>query len=126
MSRAAEAGFTPRFPPGFTLVEVLVALAVFSLAALALLRLGGAALGTAARLDEKLVAGIVAANLAADTRLAGGRPAFGDAAGSVTDAGRAWRWQRSTRPTPDPRLARVDIRVLDSDGSVAASLTMLQ
>ncbi len=113
-------------PPGFTLVEVLVALAVFSLAALALLRLGGAALGTAARLDEKAVAAIVAANVAAETRLAAAPPAFGTDEGSETNAGRAWRWRRTTARTPDPRLARIDISVLDAEGGTAAVVTVLR
>ena len=51
---------------GFTLIEMLVALAVFSLAALALLRLGGASATNAARLQDRALAQIVARNLAAE------------------------------------------------------------
>jgi general secretion pathway protein I len=38
---------------GFTLIEMLVALAIFSLAALALLRLGGATAANSSRLQEQ-------------------------------------------------------------------------
>src|SRR3546814_4644313 len=48
---------------GFTLLEMLVALAVFSLAALALVRLQGVTLHTAADLDSKAMGQIVARNL---------------------------------------------------------------
>ena len=46
---------------GFTLIEMLVALAIFSLAALALLRLGGATATNSARLNDQAIAMIVAA-----------------------------------------------------------------
>ena len=45
---------------GFTLIEMLVALAIFSLAALALLRLSGATAANSARLQEQGIAQLVA------------------------------------------------------------------
>ena len=117
-----------RAPPrnGFTLVEVLVALAIFSLAALALLRLEGAALGTTARLDEKTIAAIVARNRAVEVMLAEQPPAFGQTDGVESDAGRDWRWTQIVARTPDARIARIDIRVTGNDGGTAASLTMVK
>ena len=53
---------------GFTLLEMLVALAVFSLAALALVRLQGVTLRTAADLDSKALGQIVARNLMVDVQ----------------------------------------------------------
>ncbi|MBX9813069.1 MAG: type II secretion system minor pseudopilin GspI, partial [Sphingomonas sp.] len=59
-----------RLPPprergvsGFTLIEIIVALAVFSLAALALLRLEGQTVLSARLLDETMVAQMVARNV---------------------------------------------------------------
>ena len=49
---------------GFTLLEMMVALAVFSLAALALLRLEGATVRQTGELDERMLAQLVARNLA--------------------------------------------------------------
>jgi general secretion pathway protein I len=117
-----------RAPPrnGFTLVEVLVALAIFSLAALALLRLEGAALGTTARLDEKTIAAIVARNRAIEVMLAEQPPAFGQSSGVENEAGRNWQWTRLVSRTPDARIARVDIRVAGNDGGTAASLTLVR
>jgi general secretion pathway protein I len=111
---------------GFTLVEVLVALAIFSLAALALLRLQGAALGTTARLDEKTVAGIVAHNQAVDVTVAALPPACGATSGIAANGGRQWRWTQVVARTPDPRLQRIDISVAGSDGSTAAALTLIR
>lgn len=111
---------------GFTLIEVLVALAIFSLAALALLRLQGAALGTAGRLDEKMLAGIVARNLGVEAMIAPLPPAFGSSAGVAANGGRQWRWTQVVARTPDPRLQRIEIGVAGADGSTAASLTVVR
>ncbi len=111
---------------GFTLVEVLIALAIFSLAALALLRLEGAALGTTARLDEKTIAAIVARNRAIDVMIAAQPPAFGRTDGTESDAGRNWRWTQVVARTPDARIARIDIRVAGNDGGTAAALTFVR
>jgi general secretion pathway protein I len=111
---------------GFTLVEVLVALAIFSLAAMALLRLQGAALSTTARLDEKSLAMIVARNQAVEVQVAAVAPAFGSSAGSETNGGRQWRWTQDVMRTPDPQLQRIEIKVTGDDGGTAASLTVVR
>lgn len=113
-------------PTGFTLVEVLVALAIFSLAALALLRLQGAALSTTARLDEKTMAGIVAQNLAVEAIVAPQPLAFGSTAGSEINGGRTWTWTQDVARTPDTRLQRVEIKVAGGDGSTSAVLTVVR
>jgi len=111
---------------GFTLLEVLVALAVFSLAALALLRVQGASLSTVARLDEKLLAAIVVQNLAAEAAVVRPAPAFGRSEGEELNAGRRWRWQREVVRTPDPALQRIDLRVSGPDGSRLAEATLVR
>lgn len=111
---------------GFTLIEVLVALAIFSLAALALLRLQGAALATTAALDERALAGIVAQNLAIEAMVAPQPPGFGVTSGDETNGGRTWRWTRNVDRSPDPRLQRIEIAVMTPDGGVAASRTIVR
>lgn len=118
MSRPADAGFT--------LIEVLVALAIFSLAALALLRLQGAALGTTARLDERTMADIVAQNMAVELMIAAQPPAYGATAGTTANAGRSWRWTQTVARSPDPRLQRIEIRVGGPDGGTAATRTVVR
>ncbi|MDO9487556.1 MAG: type II secretion system minor pseudopilin GspI [Sphingomonadaceae bacterium] len=111
---------------GFTLVEVLVALAIFSLAALALLRLQGAAFGTMAQIDEHAMGGIVARNVAVEVLTAAAPPAFGRENGTERNGGRDWRWTREVRRTADVRLQRIDIGVAAPDGRVAATLTVVR
>lgn len=111
---------------GFTLLEVMVALAVFSLAALALLRLQGASMATISRLDEKLGAAIVVQNLAIEAGLAMPAPAFGASAGIVQDGGRPFGWQQQVKRTPDPLMQRIEIAVTGPDGSVLARQTVVR
>lgn len=99
---------------GFTLLEMLVALAVFSLAALALLRLEGATVRQTGQLDERMMAQLVARNLAVETLTDPAPPPLGTSAGEVVNGGRRWRWSRTTSRTPDQRLVRVDIAVATS------------
>jgi general secretion pathway protein I len=111
---------------GFTLVEVLVALAIFSLAALALLRLQGAAYGTVAHLDERAMGGIVARNQAVELLTDPQAPAFGRESGVEVNGGREWRWSREVRRTADIRLQRIDIVVQGPAGDQVASLTVVR
>ncbi|MCJ8157592.1 type II secretion system minor pseudopilin GspI [Sphingomonas sp. LaA6.9] len=111
---------------GFTLIEMLVALAVFSLAALALMRLEGATLSSTADLDQKLIAQIVARNVAVETLTDPTAPALGETSGEETNAGRRWRWQRRTTRPGDQRIVRIDISVLDMTGRNQAGLTVVR
>lgn len=111
---------------GFTLVEVLVALAILSLAALALLRLQGAAFGTAAHLDERAMGAIVARNQVVALLTDPAPPAFGQAAGVERNGDRDWRWFRTVSRTDDVRLQRIDIRVVGPTGAPAATLTVVR
>ncbi|WP_294136386.1 type II secretion system minor pseudopilin GspI [Sphingobium sp.] len=107
---------------GFTLLEMLVALAVFSLAALALVRLQGVTLRTAADLDSKALGQIVARNLMVDVQSNPVPPSVGEEAGEVENGGRRWHWSRTVKPTDDQRLLQVDLTV---DGQPGASSVVL-
>ncbi|MFN3945447.1 MAG: type II secretion system minor pseudopilin GspI [Allosphingosinicella sp.] len=111
---------------GFTLVEMLVALAVFSLAALALLRLGGATAGNAARIEEQAFAQIVARNIAVETLTDPAPPAFGRENGEVVNAGRRWRWSREVGRSPESRIQQVEIAVAGVDTPGTARLTLFR
>lgn len=111
-------------PAGFTLIEMLVALAIFSLAALALLRLEGATLTSTARLADTTMAQIVARNLAVDILTAPQPPAFGDDTGSVVNGGATWHWTRSVTRTDDVRVARVNLQIADEAGRTLTRLSI--
>ena len=129
LPRSAEHGFTslPRSAEhGFTLIEMLVALAIFSLAALALLRLEGATVANTARLQDQALAQIVARNLAVEAMTDPVPPPFGRAGGQVENGGRRWTWVRDTARSPEPRIQMIDIRVQGQLGTDAARLTVFR
>lgn len=111
---------------GFTLVEMMVALAVFSLAALALMNLVGVSIASAGAVDRKLIAQIVAENVAVEALADPVAPALGMANGVEINAGLPWRWVRRTTRTADVRIARIDIVVADASGGPAARLTVVR
>ncbi|MBV9883231.1 MAG: type II secretion system minor pseudopilin GspI [Sphingomonadaceae bacterium] len=112
---------------GFTLIEMLVALAIFSLAALALLRLGGATATNSARLDDQAMAQIVARNIAVETLTDPEPPAFGAAGGVTIDGGRTWRWSRTVAHSPEARIQQIEIAVApEAGGPGRASLIVFR
>jgi general secretion pathway protein I len=111
---------------GFTLVEMLVALAVFSLAALALLRLEGATVSNTARLQDQALAQIVARNIAVETLTDPVPPAFGSEAGQAVNGGRGWNWSRLVARSPEPRIQMITIIVRSQTGPEGAALTIFR
>lgn len=109
---------------GFTLLEMVVALAIFALAGLALLRLEGATLTQSAQLADRAVGQTVARNLAVEVLSDPALPAFGTTSGEVTNAGRRWRWERQVTRTDDVRIARIDIVVRDDQARPAGRLSL--
>jgi len=103
---------------GFTLVELLVALAVFSLAAMALLNLAGENTRSAARVDDRVMGGVVAENLAVEAAIA---PSIseGESNGRVPLGGRQWQWSRTVAATDDADIVRIDIRVSTDEGQAS-------
>ncbi len=100
---------------GFTLIEVLVALAVVAIALAALVRAVGQGADTEAGLRERAVARWVALNRIAELELARAWPAPGRRDGTVRMAGRRWRWEERVLPTESPDLRRVELTVRPGD-----------
>jgi general secretion pathway protein I len=111
---------------GFTLIEMMVALAVFSLAALALIRLESATIRGTSILDSTLTAQMVARNVAIEAMTDTAPPALGIAKGVEQNGGRTWNWTRETRPTGDARIVRIDVEVADATGSRQGHLTVVR
>jgi general secretion pathway protein I len=111
---------------GFTLIEIMVALAVFSLAALALIRLEGATIRGATILDSTLTAQIVARNVAIEAVTDARPPVIGDINGVETNGGHSWQWTRHVEPTGDARILRIDVTVADSVGVRMGHITMVR
>jgi general secretion pathway protein I len=111
---------------GFTLIEMMVALAIFSLAAMALLRLQGATLSSTALLQDQAVAQMVARNVAVETLTDPAAPAIGERKGQEANGGRTWTWIRRTGRSPEPRILQIHVTVLNEAGRESARLTFFR
>lgn len=98
-------------PNGFTLLELLVALSVFAIAALALLQMEGASIARTADLDQRLLREIVAQNMAAEILTDPAPPAAGSASGTIENAGRRFQWTRTVAPLADYGVLGITLSV---------------
>jgi len=101
---------------GFTLLEVLVAVLLLSLALVALVRTAGLEARALAQLREATLAQWVASNALAELRLNRVLPGDGRADGRVELGGRRWRWQIDLVKTDVPNLVRAEVRVFTDAG----------
>ena len=96
---------------GFTLLEIMVALAIFSLAALAMVRLQGYSVRSTANLGDSSMAWQVARNVAVEILSNPAPPTLGETQGDEINGGQNWRWTANTAKTDDARMLRIDIAV---------------
>jgi general secretion pathway protein I len=100
-------------PRGFTLLEILVALAVLAIALVATARGMGAAVDTTAALRDRTLARWVAEDRLAELELRKAWPALDVKEGDADMGGRAFRWREQTSATPVARMRRVEVSVLE-------------
>ena len=98
-------------PFGFTLLEVLVALAIVSIALLAALRAAGQGTSGVEELRLRLLAGWVAQNVLAEHRARGDWLSLGVQRGSGRQAGIEFTWREEVSATPNAAFRRVDVLV---------------
>lgn len=110
---------------GFTLVEVLVALAVVALALAAGTQASSALVRHAQRQGDQLIAQLCAENELTRWRLAGQVPPTGDSDFSCEQAGRRLAGTLSVHPTPNPNFRRVEARVRSGPEESATPLYSL-
>ena len=104
-----------RFARGFTLVEVLVALAIVAIALMAGLQATAALTQHAQRQSDMVLAQLCAENELVKIRLLKQMPGVGDTSVACQQAGRSLTVALAVRPTPNPNFRRVDARVLDGE-----------
>lgn len=100
---------------GFTLVEVLVALAIAAVGLAATFGAVNQAAFNTYYLREQTLANWVAANKIAEIRVAPELPDYEEADGEMEMAGRIWRWSVTVNPTPAENLIRIDVEVTTDD-----------
>jgi general secretion pathway protein I len=101
---------------GFTLIEVLVALAIVAIALGAGIKAAGALTGNAERLTDVTAAEWCADNQLTALKLARQFPGIGDADFACEQLGRSYPGRLVTRPTPNPNFRRVDAQIFDAEG----------
>lgn len=101
---------------GFTLLEVLVALTIVSLALGALISTSGSHATSAGYLKQKTIAHWVAMNEITKLQVEQEWLEKGDTKGSSQMAGTEWYWTRTVKETEDDSARQVEIRIyLDED-----------
>ena len=96
---------------GFTLLEVLVALAVVAIALAALVSAATGQLKIAERTRDKAIAGWVAANILTDLKIRERFPEPGERTGEATMANQRFSWRALVQTTVESDLRRIDLRV---------------
>ena len=97
---------------GFTLVEVLVALAIVAIALAAASRSVALASSSATEAKIRVLAGFVAENLMGELSARSVWPGIGSTEGTERQAGVEFRWHVKVLSTPNPDLRRIEVRVL--------------
>ena len=110
---------------GFTLLEVLVAIAILSLALLAAIRSTTSAIQTTEALRQRLAADWVAADRLAEHRARRAWPAVGEVNGEIGQAGVSLRWRERVAATPNGRFRRVEVMVYAEDSATQPLTTLV-
>jgi general secretion pathway protein I len=99
---------------GFTLVEILVALAIVAIALAAGFRSVAQSADSATALKARTLALWVAQNRLAAAQLESPAPPSGERSGSDTEAGAAFSWRETVSGTPNPAFRKIEIDVSDA------------
>jgi general secretion pathway protein I len=110
---------------GFTLIEVLVALAIVAITLLSGLKVSGALTRNAQRQTDVMLAQICADNVLHQLRLSQQLPSVGNTRVACTQVERNFDVALTVRTTPNPAFRRVDAQVWDGSTPVLNITTVL-
>ncbi len=101
---------------GFTLIEVVVALAIVAIGMAAVMRTITTSADTVFYLRDKTFAQWVALNQIATLRITGQTPGVGNTEGDTDYAGRKWHWRQETEANGTiPGVMIISVRVRPAD-----------
>ena len=102
---------------GFTLLEVLVAVAILALAMTALVRASGQQAEVLVHARDLTLATWVASDVLTEVHLRERFPAIGTRDGSVEQGGRQWRWELAVSATDQPSVRRLEVTVYEAQAT---------
>lgn len=109
---------------GFTLVEILIALAILAVGLAAATRAVGIASDSAFALEQRMIAQWVAQNRVNEIRARSLWPDIGSSEGEAEQAGQRLIWVQTVSGTPHQAFRRVDVKVV-LPGKLSHSLATL-
>jgi len=96
---------------GFTLIEVVIALAVLAISMGAIIGAISHYVNSAAYLRDRTLAHWVAMNKIAEMELSDAFPKTSESSGNTVMAGAEWKWTATVSETPDQDVRRLDVAV---------------
>lgn len=108
---------SPAHIAGFTLIEVIVAIAIVAIGMAALFSVLGNAAGNASGLRERTFAAWIAQNRIVEVRLAPTFPSVDRSTGEVEFAGSQWVWEQVVSQTAVQGMRRIDVSVRPKDAT---------
>lgn len=103
--------FKMKFQKAFTLIEVMVALAILAIGMMTLVKVSSQSIVQTAYLKDKTLAQWIAINKVNEVKLSGGFPKMGTTKGSEIMARQEWRWKLKVSTTPDKDIRKLDVTV---------------
>ena len=112
---------------GFTLIEVLVALGIFSIAALALLNVQGEGAIASSAIRDRTMAAIVAENRLIESFVTPQTPIVGLRSGETKMAGDNWVWSEEISPTSVSGVSQITVSVRrKGENTVLSEVTLFR
>ncbi|MGB0936308.1 MAG: type II secretion system minor pseudopilin GspI [Colwellia sp.] len=110
---------------GFTLLEVMLAMAVFAIAGVALMSAANSNYRHISHLEETMLANWVASNQLVEVNLDKSWPPKNNQKGDVELAGRTWYWQQKVIKTTDKdmRAVTIEVRATKDNKTFISSMT---
>lgn len=110
---------------GFTLIEVMLAMAIFSIAGVALLATATTNFTNLSLLEEKMLANWVASNQLVEAKLTESWPPKNNKKGEEELAGQTWFWQQKVIKTTDNDLRALSVEVRKNEKAEKAIVSLL-
>ena len=110
---------------GFTLLEILIALAVLALAMGAIIKAASDYTSGLSHLRDRTMANWVARNVLNEFQVKNDWPSVGQRKGDMEMGHYEWRWLANISQTDEPELRRLDVEVLRPDDDPDNPVTVL-